>query len=88
MDWALYAWLKRGKRRKSILTELNKSREPLTANDLSKKLNIAISQTSFTLKELTEKELIKCLNPADKIGKLYLIRELDKELLEYVNNKN
>ena len=81
MRWDLYAWLKRGSRRKSILVELNKSKEPLSANDISKKLNIAISQTSFSLKELTEKKLVECLNPADKIGKLYKIRMLGKELL-------
>lgn len=79
MDWALYAWLKRGKRRRSILTELKKSKEPLTANDLAEKSGIAISQASFTLKELTEKGLIDCLNPKDKIGKLYRISPKGKE---------
>lgn len=82
MDWALYAWLKRGKRRNSILNELKKSDKPLTTNDISKNLNIAISQTSFTLGELTEKKLVECLNPTDKIGKLYRITKDGKKILD------
>lgn len=80
MDWELYAWLKRGKRRKSILNELKKSKNPISANDICKNLNIAISQASFTLKELTEKKIIECLNPTDKIGKLYKITKEGKEI--------
>ena len=84
MDWALYAWLKRGKRRNSILNELKKSDKPLTTNDISKNLNIAISQTSFTLGELTEKKLVECLNPTDKIGKLYRITKDGQEILNEI----
>lgn len=82
MKWTLYAWLKRGSRRKSILVELNKSKEPLSANDISKKLNIAISQTSFSLKELTEKKLVECLNPTDKIGKVYRLTKEGRAILD------
>jgi len=82
MNWTLYAWLKRGHRRKSVLTEMAKSKDPLTANDISKKKNLAISQVSFTLKELLNMQLIECLNPNDKIGKLYRISTKGKELLD------
>lgn len=82
MDWELYAWLKRGSRRKSILLVLYKSKEPLTANEISKKLNIAISQVSFTVKELVEKKCTICLNPKDKIGKLYRITKEGKVILD------
>jgi len=59
-----------------------KSKDPLTANDISKKKNLAISQVSFTLKELLNMQLIECLNPNDKIGKLYRISTKGKELLD------
>ena len=84
MDWTRYAWIKRGSRRKSILEELQKAKEPLSANDISKVLNIAISQTSFSLKELVEKKLVECLNPSDKIGKVYRITNDGKEILDGV----
>lgn len=86
MDWALYAWLKRGKRRRSILVEINKSKEPLSTNDLSIKQKIAISQASFTLGELEEKKLIVCLNPTDKIGKLYKIDKSGEEIIGGLKN--
>ncbi|MBW6462011.1 MAG: MarR family transcriptional regulator [DPANN group archaeon] len=84
MDWELYAWLKRGSRRKTVLLIIDKSKEPLTANDISKKLNIAISQVSFTVKELVEKEVVICLNPKDKIGKLYRVTQEGKMILNEI----
>ncbi|MBU4299861.1 hypothetical protein L6303_02695 [archaeon] len=84
MNWTLYAWLKRGHRRKSILTEIYRSKDPLTANDISKKKNLAISQVSFTLKELLNMQLTECLNLNDKIGKLYRISAKGKEILNEV----
>ena len=82
MDWGLYAWVNRGSRRKSVLELLAKSEKPLSTNDVKKSLKIAISQGSFTLKELLDKRLIECVNPKDKIGKLYVITKKGKEILK------
>jgi len=82
MDWKDYAWLNRGKRRKSILELLNNSERPLSAKDVKSKLKIAISQASYSLKELRNRGLIECVNPDDKIGKLYLINKKGKELVK------
>ena len=84
MDWELVAWVKRGKRRISILRLLKLSSSPLTANEIKYKLKIAISQASFTLKELSEKSLIECLNPNDKIGKLYKIIKKGEMILNEI----
>lgn len=81
MDWILFAWLKRGKRRQSILELLSNSDRPLSTNEIKIKLKIAISQASFTLKELIDKRLISSVNPDDKIGKLYVITDLGKKVL-------
>jgi len=81
MDWGLYAWVNRGFRRKSVLELLAVSEKPLSTNDIKKSLKIAISQASFTLKELSHKGLIDCVNPKDKIGKLYVITKKGKMLL-------
>jgi len=84
MDWGLYAWVNRGSRRKSVLELLAVSEKPLSTNDIKKSLKIAISQASFTLKELFDKKLVECINPEDKIGKLYKITRKGKEYLQNV----
>ena len=81
MDWGLYAWVNRGSRRKSVLELLAKSEKPLSTNDVKKSLKIAISQASFTLNELLNKKLIDCVNPKDKIGKLYVVTKKGTVLL-------
>ena len=82
MDWGLYAWVNRGSRRKSVLELLAKSEKPLSTNDIKKSLKIAISQASFTLKELLDKKLIECVNPKDKIGKLYVISKQGRVIVK------
>jgi len=82
MDWKDYAWLNRGKRRKSVLELLNNSEKPLSTKDVKSKLKIALSQASHSLKELWGRGLIDCVNPDDKIGKLYLINKKGKELIK------
>ena len=84
MDWNLYAWLKRGNRRKELLKFLSTTKQPLTANDIKTELNISLSQVSFLLKELSKKELIICLNPKDKIGKIYKITKNGEELIHEI----
>ena len=75
MNWELYAWLKRGSRRQDVLQYLSNSDKPLTANDIRNNLKMSLSQSSLTLKELLQKQFIECLNPDDKIGKLYKISD-------------
>ncbi len=84
MDWGLYAWLKRGNRRREVLKLIANSNKPLTVNEIKTKLKIAMAQASFTVKELSDKGLMDCLNPKDKIGKLYKMNKKGKELLNEV----
>jgi len=81
MDWKLFAWLKRGRRRQSVLEVLSESNKPLSTNEIKVKLKVAISQASFTLKELVDKKLISSVNPDDNIGKLYIITDMGKKVL-------
>ena len=87
MDWQKYAWVKRGKRRQQTLEVLNKSANPLTINDIREKTRIAILQTSVIVAELEDEGLIECLNPQDKIGKLYRITKQGKEITTTLNTK-
>jgi predicted transcriptional regulator len=53
----------------------------LTVKEIKNKLKVAMAQSSFTVKELLDKKLIDCLNPNDKIGRLYKISEEGKKIL-------
>lgn len=81
MDWQKYAWVKRGKRRQLALELFNKAVTPLTINDVHKKTRIPISQASVIVVELERAGLLECLNPKDKIGKLYRISQEGKEVI-------
>jgi len=82
VDWKLYAWVKRGKRRKELLQFLSNSNQPVTPKEIKDELKISLSQVSFLLTELSKKKIIICLNPEDNIGKLYIISEEGKKLFE------
>ena len=84
MDWDLYAWLKRGNRRKEVLKLLVNAQSPMTTNEIKAKLKVALSQASFTVKELSGKKLVECLNPKDKIGRLYKITNEGKVILNEI----
>ncbi|MBI2129285.1 hypothetical protein HYU07_03525 [Candidatus Woesearchaeota archaeon] len=89
MDWNKFAWLNRGGRRKKILSLLQNSNRPLTIKEIKNNAQIAISQASVTISELYQQGLISCKNPNDKIGKLYEINKMGKELLNILEqNKN
>ena len=87
MDWKKYAWVRRGKRRSETLGILYKENRPLTINDIHIRSKIAISQASATVAELLEQGLIKCLNPDDKIGKLFTISEEGKAIFNQLEER-
>lgn len=84
-DWKLYSWLKRGPRRRAVLTYLAKASHPVTATDVKKAQKVDITQTAHTLTELRDKRLVKCLNPDDHHGKLHVITKKGKEMLKYLS---
>ncbi|MCK5283095.1 MAG: helix-turn-helix transcriptional regulator [Nanoarchaeota archaeon] len=85
MDWELYAWLKRGNRRRDVLRVIASSNTPLTVNEIKTKVKIAIAQASFTVKELLDKKMIECLNPKDKIGRIYRITREGKGIWQQLS---
>jgi len=84
VDWKLYAWLKRGSRRKEILQLLSESKKPLTPKEIKNELKISLSQVSFLLKELHKKKLIMCLNPEDNIGRIYRVTKEGEDILHEI----
>jgi len=85
-DWQKYAWVKRGSRRQKTQHRLNKANNPLTINDVHEKSKIALAQASATIAELEDKGLIQCLNPQDKIGKLYTITQEGRVIITKIDS--
>lgn len=70
----LLGYIKASTYRKNIIRSLNDKK--LTPIELAKETNISLSHISNTLAELLEKNLVVCLTPELKKGRLY---ELTKE---------
>ena len=54
-----------------------------TPTKIAKALSLSQANVSRTLKRLMEHELVECLNPDKKIGRLYTITDLGKQALHY-----
>ena len=66
----LYSWIIRGKQRLAIIRVLD---EPKTPKQISEQTKIKFSNTSDVLRAMVQKGLAKCLNPREKIGRLYIL---------------
>ncbi len=71
-----YHWLEQGLRRQQILLQL---KQPMTANQLSKHIDMSRDRCSDVLWELRIYELVECLNPKSRQSRLYWLTELGKE---------
>lgn len=76
----LRAFLHRGKNRLLILNKLKEGER--TQAQLFKEIGIYRSHITRTLKELEEKGLVKCLNPNDRIYKIYVITSKAKNIIK------
>ncbi len=85
-DWETYSWIKRGPRRIKILNNLSNAKKPITATELKKAQNIDITQAAFTLNELWVKGLLKCLNPKDHHGKLFILSKKGVHIRKRIMN--
>lgn len=83
----LIGFLKSGKYRIKVMNQLNKATF-MTPKELSKELDILLSQVSRTLSRLTEKNLVQCTTPNRKKGRIYRLTSQGKTLLEIVKEKN
>lgn len=80
VDPYLVAFVKRGKNRITILNELSKH-ESMTQAELHHATGLYRTHVRRTLLELEEKGLVKCLNPKDRIAKMYEVTSLGKKTI-------
>jgi len=81
-DVYLITFVKRAKNRIKIL-QLLKDKEKTQA-ELHHESGLYRTHVRRSLLELDEKKLVKCLNPKDRIYKLYKITALGKNVLEKI----
>jgi DNA-binding MarR family transcriptional regulator len=78
---ALISFIARSKRRKETLAILDKSKEK-SQPEIMNLSGQYKSHNSRTLKELSEKGLIDCVNPEDRSFKFYKITKKGREILK------
>ena len=82
--WEIIGKLKSSSWRVRVLRALKNAKTP---KELAKETNISSSHISEVLREFQEMKLIKCLNPGLRKGKLYVITENGKKMLnKFVEN--
>ena len=79
MDWEVIGRVKLSKYRVKILKLLEK---PSMPRELKEKTNYNFSHVSRALDQLEKMNLIECLTPNVKIGRMYQITEKGKKVLE------
>ena len=79
----LITFVLRGKNRKEILKHLMKGDK--TQAELHKLTGMYRTHVRRTLNELIEKNLVKCLNPKDRIYKIYTLTTIGKRIARKYN---
>jgi DNA-binding MarR family transcriptional regulator len=82
-DPKLIGFVARAKRRKETLNLLSKHTQ-LSQPEIMRSLNQYKSHNSATIKELVQKDLIKCINPEDRSFKFYKITKKGRNILKEV----
>lgn len=77
--WQDISYIIASEYRKKVLEKLI---SPKTPSKLSKEVDINIAHISRALSELESKNMAKCLTPNSNKGKLYLITDYGKKVLE------
>ncbi|PIZ50410.1 hypothetical protein COY27_07210 [Candidatus Woesearchaeota archaeon CG_4_10_14_0_2_um_filter_33_13] len=84
VDIYLVTFIKRAKNRKTLLALLSDSQK--TQAELHHKCKMYRTHVRRTLLELQKKKLVKCLNPKDRIYKIYQLTALGKEVLKNIED--
>lgn len=77
--WDTIGWIISSKPRIFVLKATDTG--PITPKEISDKENIRMEYVSRSLSELSEKNLVECLNPDAHKGRLYNITEEGKKIL-------
>lgn len=77
MSWDEISYVIASKTRKSIVVKLD---TPRTPTFLAKDLSINLANVSRALTELEERNVVVCLTPKQKVGKIYSLTKKGKDI--------
>lgn len=75
----LYGFVISSSYRKMVLLELSKS--PQIPTNIARRLNINVNHVSRALSQLNSKGLVRCINPEERKGRVYILTELGRKVL-------
>ncbi|NCN39424.1 MAG: transcriptional regulator [Candidatus Aenigmarchaeota archaeon CG_4_10_14_0_8_um_filter_37_24] len=84
MNWKLYSFVIRSKKRKDILLSLEKVRTP---TEIGNKVKTSVSHVSRTLSDFQDKGIVECVTPEQKVGRVYRLTKNGKEILDYLKKE-
>ena len=84
-EWDLIAFLDRSKHRRTILELLE---VPKTPTRIKEETGLHFNTISRAILELEKKDLIKCLNPLQKLSRFYQIKSKGKDILNKFKKLN
>lgn len=82
MDWKKYGFLISSDYRKKVVISLTEG--PLTPKQIAVKTGLYLSHVSHTLKELSSLNIVTCLTPELKRGRIYELTSDGKEIALYI----
>jgi predicted transcriptional regulator len=84
--WKSYSWLVRGIQRVAIIKVMDRPKMPSRISREAKQLNerINLNSTSDILRHFVKKGIAVCLNPDQKVGRLYELTRKGKKLREEI----
>jgi len=78
MSWDEISYVIASKTRKSIVIKID---TPRTPTFLAKDLSINLANVSRALTELEERNVVVCLTPKQKVGRIYSLTKKGKDIL-------
>ena len=85
MDWKKYGYVISSKYRKKVILCLVE--EPKTPKQIATDTNLHLSHVSHTLKELSSLNIVTCLTPELRRGRVYKLTDDGKEIATYFKGK-
>ena len=83
MSWDLTGFIVRSKYRSAVFLDLTTAKRP---SQISKKLGFRLTHVTRALRELGSKSLVECLNPKDRVGRIYQLTSRGKSLIKKVKD--
>ena len=74
-----FTYVKRSKNRQKVITLIGLSRNK-TPSEITEEMDARFSLTSRVLSDLRKKNIVKCLDPEAKTGRVYYLTELGLEI--------